>query len=159
VYLIEPPVSLFPFRGFSPFIKYLYLKSAALRPSQIFDFILSSPILEDLTVTSYKVFADDSDGPDGPSTTTQPSNLPAFTGSLELPLDNGMKPIVGRLLTMPGGIHFRKLTLKCIDGEDLLLAMALVRECSDTLESLDLTCNAYGTSTRYLRHTDNLLLF
>jgi hypothetical protein len=34
-----------------------------------------------------------------------------FTGNMELSLAGGMKPIARRLLSLPGGIHFRKLTL------------------------------------------------
>ena len=144
-------ISLVPFRGFAPTIKSLTLNSVALPPSQIFDFILSSPLLEDLAVAGYGTSVDDGLGSDGPSITVQSSNPPPFTGTLELPLEGGMEPIAGRLLSMPGGIHFRKLTVKCYHKEDILLTTALVNECSHTLESLEVACNSCGTSTRYLR--------
>jgi len=146
------PVSLVPFHGFSRTIKSLRVKSVDLPPSEIFDFILSSPLLEDLAVAGWRTWACDMDGSDGPPTFVQPSNPPAFTGSLELPsLQRGMQPIASRFLSVPGGIHFRKLTLTWSYGEDLLLIMALVRECSHTLESLNITCNVPGASIRYLR--------
>ena len=43
-------VSLLPFCGFSPVLKSLCLDFYALPPSQIFDLILSFPLLEDLSV-------------------------------------------------------------------------------------------------------------
>jgi hypothetical protein len=57
-----------------------------------------------------------------------------------------MELITRRLLSLPGGIHFRKLTLTWSDEQDLSLAMALVEKCSHTLESLNVTCNPLGTS-------------
>ena len=151
VYPVKSPVSLAPFHRFSPIIKSLLLKSAALPPSWIFNFILSSPLLEDLTVASYGTLVDDGGGSDSPLAAIKPSDPPLLTGSLELPLEEAMGPIAGRLLSMSGGINFRKLTLNCCRGGDLSLAMALVGECSHTLESLDVTCNSCGTSIRYLR--------
>ena len=147
----ESLLSLVPFRRFSPVIKFLHLGSTDLPPSRIFNFVLSSPLLEDLTVTGYGL-ADDGDGSDGPSTVDQPSNPPLLTGSLKLLyLDRGLLPIAARLLTMPGGIHFRKLILECHYKEDLSLAWGLVMRCSHTLESLDVTCCKRSTSVRCLR--------
>jgi len=111
--------SLVPFHGFSRTIKSLHVGFIDLPPSEIFNFILSSPLLEDLTVVGYKDSVDDGDDPDGLPTFVHPSNPPAFTGSLELFLEQAMKPIAGRLFSMPGGIHFRHLTLKWNCGEDL----------------------------------------
>jgi len=141
----DPPISLVPFHGFSHTIKSLRVKSVDLPPLQIFDLILSSPLLEDLIVADYRTLVDGGDGSNGPPTFFQPSNPPVFTGSLELPLDKGMKPITGRLLSMiPGGIHFRKLVLKWHCREDLFSTMVLVGECCHTLESLDVTCAFEG---------------
>jgi hypothetical protein len=85
--------------------------------------------------------ADDDDGSKegGMPTTARPSSQPMFTGFLELHLMGGMKPIARRLLSLPGGIHFRKLTLTWFCEEDLLMVKALVEECSHTLESLNVT--------------------
>jgi hypothetical protein len=83
-----------------------------------------------------------------------------FTGSLELHLLGGMKPIARRLFSLPGGIHFRKLTLTLFCEEDLLMVKALVEECSHTLESLNVTLVSHHSKT--IQHQcllDNSLLF
>jgi len=159
LYLGPLAVSLVPFHGFSRTIKSLHVDSIEVPPSEIFDFVLSSPLLEDLTVAGYKTPADDGDDSDGPPTFVHPSNPPVFTGSLQLFLEEAMKPITSRLLSIPGGIHFRSLTLKWNCREDISSTIALVRECSDTLESLDIGCNLYGASTGTCIPTGNLLLF
>ena len=150
-FLEDLAVSLVPFHAFSRTIKSLHVDSIDLPLSRIFDFVLSSPLLEDLSVANYKILVDD-DGSDSPLTSVQPSNPPVLTGSLKIFPEKRMKHIAGRLLSIPGGIHFRKLTLKWNCGEDLLSIIELVRECSHTLESLDIICDLlHGTSVRYLR--------
>ena len=146
----EPAISLTPFHGLSRTIKSLHIKSIDLPPSRIFDFILSSPLLEDLTMTGYRVWADDGDGSVTPPTFIRSSVPPPLTGSLDLFLKAGAKPIVGQLLSIPGGIHFRGLTLTWHCGEDLSSIIGLVGECSHTLESLNLTCYLDGMSIWYL---------
>jgi hypothetical protein len=160
-YLDESGISLVPFHGFSPTIgslygfspvlNSLYMNFAVLPSSQVFNLILSFPLLEDLTVITYRD-ADASTGngndSDGPSPIIQPSTLPMLTGSLELWMREGVKPIANRLLSLPG-LHFQKLTLTWFYEEDLLLTIALVAECSYTLESLHITCHL-GTSIRDL---------
>jgi len=145
-----PAVSLVPFHGFSRTIKSLRIKSVDYAPSQIFGFILSSPLLEDLNLVGCETSIDDGDGSDGPSTFVRSSNPPVLTGSLKLFLEGGMRPIASRLLSIPGGIHFRNLTLTWNLVEDLLSITALVGTCSRTLESLTVTCNLDGTPVRYL---------
>jgi len=147
----QKAISLVPFHGFSAAIKSLRVNTAELSPSRIFDFILSSPLLEDLTVSGYSTWVDDGDGSDSPPTFVQPSNPPVLTGSLGLSLVAGIEPVVRRLLSIPGGIHFRKLTLTWHREEGLPSIIALVGECSHTLESLNVTCYLGGTSIRYLR--------
>jgi len=61
------------------------------------------------------------------------------------------KPITSRLLSLPAGIHFRKLTLTWYHEEDLSLTMGLVEECSHTLESLDINHTVRCASIWYLR--------
>jgi len=145
------------FRGVSPFVKSLRVIHVTFPPSQLSDLILSFPLLEDLSVINcYRDHLSDAG-----STAIQSSNLPMFTGSLDLLLRGGMKPVVHRLLSIPGDIRFRKLTLRWFCKEDILLTIALVEKCSHTLESLDITDDyAYGTSIghpMYL-HGSNLLL-
>ena len=152
VFLGGLAVFLVPFYAFSRTIKSLHVDSIDLPLSRIFDFVLSSPLLEDLSVAGYKGSFDDDDGSDSLLTFVQPSNPPVLTGSLKIFPEWRMKHIAGRLLAIPGGIHFRKLTLKWNYGEDLLLIAGLVKECSHTLESLDIICDLlHGTSVRYLR--------
>jgi len=148
MYPAESVISLVPFHGFSRTVKSLCVRSVDIPPSRIFNFVLSSPLLEDLIIARYGASVDDSDGSNGPPTSSQPSNPPVFTGSLKLPLERGMEPIAGRLLSMPGGIHFRELVLKWHCVGDILLTMALVGECSHTLESLDIACAFDGRSIR-----------
>ena len=147
----ESGISLIPFLRFSRTIKSLHIKSVDLPPSRIFDFILSSPLLEDLNLVGYRTLVDDDDDSDGPPAFVQPSNPPVLTGSLNLCLKNGVEPVASRLLSIPGGIHFRKLTLTWHREEDVSSIIALVRECSRTLESLKIVCTLHGTSIQYLR--------
>jgi len=149
----ESTVSLAPFHGFSPAIKSLYVSFAILPCSWVFSLVLSFPLLEDLTLIAYDIDAstDNGDDPDGPPTTIQSSKPPAFTGSLHLFLSRGgMSFITHQLLSLPGGIHFRKLDLTWFHEEDSSLTMALVEKCYRTVETLDITCNL-GMSIRHDR--------
>ena len=121
----ESATPFLPFHGFSPVIKSLRVVIFALRPSQVFNLILSSPLLEDLVVIIRRgVLAGDSDG--------------------------SKEDITRRLLLLPGGIHFRNLTLTLLCKEDFSTTMALAEGCSHTLKSLDIS-DSRGTSVRYLR--------
>ena len=105
--------SLVPFHGLSSVLKSLRMVVPALPSSRIINLTLSFPLLEDLTVfTPYDPRADNDDNPDMLLPIIQPSSPPMLTGSLELLLmDGGMEPLTRRLLSLPGGIHFRKLAL------------------------------------------------
>jgi len=128
------------FHGISPVIKSLRVDFVLFRSPQLFDLILSFPLLEDLSVTDCCHLPVEPDGSlNRPSTPTHPSSLTMFTGSLKLDMRGGMEPIAHRLLSLSGGIHFRKLILKLSCGEDIPLATSFVEKCSHTLESLDIT--------------------
>ena len=58
-----------------------------------------------------------------------------------------MKPIASRLLSLPGGLRFRRLWLEYYYEADVLAATALVEGCCSTLESLKID-NALGMSIR-----------
>ena len=153
----EPPEPLVPFHGTPPSTESLGEKAPILSSSQIFDFILSFPLLEDLTVSVHGVPTDG--GPDASPTTDHPS-IPPMTGSLRF-LQPGIHqrevmPFARRLLSLPGGIHFQKLSLTLFCEEDVLLIRALVAQCSQTLESLDINCELSGTSVQYWIYTDLL---
>jgi hypothetical protein len=140
---------LFPLHGFSPVIKSLRVYIPGIPPSQIFNLILSFPLLEDLAVIIHCGMSIDNEVDEMP-TAAPPPTPSTFTGSLELSLQRGMKVITRRLLSLQSGIHFRRLTLTCFSGEDLLSATALVEGCSHTLESLDINSDLRGTSSRHL---------
>jgi hypothetical protein len=146
---------LAPFHGFSPIIKSLWVVVPTLPLSQVFNLIFSFPILEDLDVTLVEQYSNDGNGSneDKMPTAVQPPSPPMFTGSLELCLSEEMEPFTRRLLSLPGGIHFRNLTLTWLHEEDHLLTTALVEGCSHTLESLDIDWNLVGASTRHLWST------
>ena len=149
--------------GFSPVVKSLRLDFSTFigSPSQLFDLIFSFPLLENLSVIDYNTMFGDCGDPDEVSTVIQPSSLSMFTGSLNLRLGRGIRSSVHRLLSLPGGVHFRKLTLAWSYGDDIPLMMALVEKCSHTLESLDIICDSlHSTSIRHLRlHGGNSPLF
>ena len=148
-------------RGFLPSVKSLRVNHVGFLPSHLSGLILSFPLLEDISVIDcYQVWVNEGTSLNGLSTTIQPSTLPLFTGSLELLL-RGFGHIVLGWLSIPGGIHFRKLTLEWFGEEDISSTMALVEECSHTLESLDITCTtSCGMSIWHLcLHRSNLLLF
>jgi len=141
---------LLPFHGFSPVIKSLEVKFVALPPSQVFDLILSFPHLEGFTVINSYDMPDKGDSDRLPPA-TQPPNPARFTGSLSLLMMAGMGSIARRLLSMPGGLHFRELTLMWVEEEDIPLTSGLVEMCSNTIETLDITCDPNGMSIRYVR--------
>ena len=130
----------------------LFVTLFALSSPHIFDLILSFPHLEDLTVTiHHRALAYNDEGSDWLPTATQSSSPPMFTGSLKLLSWAGAQHIVHWLLSLPGGIRFRKLIGRWSRGEELLLMMALVERCSHTLESLDITRGRLSKSIQHLR--------
>ena len=144
--------TLVPFYGLSPALKSLHITFTLLQSSQLFDLIHSFPLLEDLGVITYfNVWTDDGGGSIETLTMAQPQSLPKLTGSLELLMCPGIKPIAHRLLSLPGGVHFRKLTFTWYRDEDLSPAIAMVNECSSTLESLEIESQHLGTPIKYPR--------
>ena len=136
---------LVPLHGSPPVVKSLCVEFVSLPSSRVFDLIVSFPLLEDLAVFD-RHNVSTNNGNSSP-TIARPSKSPLFTGSLEL-MTAGMRPIARRLLSVPGGIHFRKLTLKWSREEDVLLTLALVERCSRTLESFDITYWPFGIATQ-----------
>jgi hypothetical protein len=136
---------LVPLHGFSPAIKSLHMVFDVPPPPCAFDLVLSFPLLENLTLKIFFESSASGRDSDWPPPAAQPSSPPMFTGSLELYLRGGMKHIIHRLLSLPGGIHFWKLTLTWCREGDLMLLTALVGECFHTLESLNITCSILGT--------------
>ena len=138
-------VAFIPFHGFSPVIKSLHASFLFNPPLQIFDLILPFPLLENLAVAvKPEVWKNEL------LTTTQLLNLPPFTGSLELHWRGGIKLVARRLLSLPSGIRFRKLTLGWFDEEHLMLILGLMTVCLNALESLDITCYTRGKFIEHL---------
>ena len=117
-------------------LKSLHVNSTLPLSSQIFSLVRSLPLLEDLSLASGTTSMDNYDDL-YESQTVVPPPPPPLTGSLELFLLEGMRDVTRRLLDLPGGLRFRKLTLSWLHAEDLLWIMELVARCSNTLECLD----------------------
>jgi len=121
-------ISFVPLRGLSPTIKSLYLSYGSYIPfSEIFDLVYSFPLLEDLSLVCLGSSEDDR--------WDIPLTSPRFTGCLDLDIDHGVCPAVRRLLELPSGLHFSKISMTYGD-KDVELMMDLMLKCSDTLEYL-----------------------
>ena len=113
--------------GLSPNLKSLLIFRSCAPLSEYLDFICSFPLLEDLELRLLDTERN-TDGWDSPP------NLPKFTGSLRL-LGTGADYIARKLLDLPGGLHFSKIIVCCLGGDNDLTS-ELVSKCSDTLQSL-----------------------
>ena len=137
---------LVPFYRFSPTVKSLHMDFIITAPpSQILNLTYAFPLLEDLTVTTSR------DGPiDGHDKlpTAQPSNPPAFTGSLKL--EGGMHHVANQFLSLQSGLRFRELHLTWKHKGDISATIALVEMCRYTLESLNIVNGLNGTSSLHL---------
>ena len=138
--------TLVPFYGLSPTVKSLHVAFTTLQLTKLFDLIHSFPLLEDLSVVAYFYLWTD---PVGASTIVQPQSLPKLTGSLKLNMCPGIKPIAHLLLSLPGGINFRRLTCTWYHDEDILSIIEVVKECSSTLESLEIDRHECGTPIQH----------
>ena len=142
--------SFVPFHGLSPVLKSLRVTGPPPPSSQIINLVFSFPLLEDLAVfTSSKTPTDNGDSPNRLLTAIQPSSSPVFSGFLELHMKGGMGSFTRPLLSLPIGIHFRKLALTWFQEADHLTTIALVERCSHALESLKIT----GLSRTSVQHT------
>ena len=132
------------FHGFSPKMKSLRVSTISLPFSRIFNLIFSFPFLEDLSIDALYGSGPEDDLQDQLAT-TRPSSLPPFTGSLNLFIFGGSYRIASQLLALPGGLRFRELRLN-LTNESVSSSIALVEECSSTLESLEINCHVRGMS-------------
>lgn len=136
----------FPFNRFSPAIKSLRVNFEDFPLSRISDLVRLFPRLQDLGVTTNNWFGCSSNFYKR-HFAIQPSSSLAFTGDLKLSLKMGMKFVAPRLLSVPGGLHFRKLRLTWHHEEDVQLTVALVEMCSSTLETLKIKRKLSGMTT------------
>ena len=146
-YLRAPEVSLAPFYQFSPSLKSLLVGPFVFPYPQVFDIILSFPLLEDLILTGYDRSSVKGGDPNGPRAVI-PSRSPPLTGLLGLHIQGGAENTVRQLLELPNGLHFRKLVLSWACREDVWWITELVERCCHTLESLDITYTFRRTSIR-----------
>jgi hypothetical protein len=148
----ESEFSLVPFHEISPVLKSLDVNIPHLPSAHIFDLVLSFPLLEDLAVMINQTMVDDDDDSEEVETPTATQSLTPriFTGTLELYLIVGIKPITRRLLSLPGGIHFRELILTWPNEENFWLITPVVEECFHTLESLEIIWDLRGTFGQHL---------
>ena len=121
-------VSLAPLHGLSPTLKSLALTHVSIPPSEVFSFICSFSLLEDLALRHHAIRSD-ADEWDVPSTS------PKLTGSLDLGGLGGIRSIIRQLCNLPDGLHFNKITAR-YSTDDAGSMMDLVSRCLDTLESL-----------------------
>jgi hypothetical protein len=117
--------SLVQFYRLSPVLRSLYLFNYLIPLSEVFDLVCSFPLLEDLSLPSVPVGLE-TEGRDTPSTS------PKLTGSLYL--SGGARSVSRRLLDLPGGLRFSRISMLCYEDADSV--MELVSRCSDTLEYL-----------------------
>ena len=140
--------SLVPLHGFSSAIRSLRLAYIPLPLPLIFNLIHSFPHLEDLSVIT-RICITSNGGFNIQPVTAQFSSPRAFTGFLEL---YGVNPIASQLLSLPGGLHFRKIRLAWHHADDILSTKLLVESCCSTLESLCIDSGISGTSAHtYIR--------
>jgi len=121
--------SLIPFYGLSPTVRSLRLSYTT---PEVFGLICSFPLLEHLALVASHT-EDDADQWDAPLTS------PKLTGFLDLRMFGSARPVLRRLLDLPGGLHFSKIsTLFISDATESVTD--LVSRCSDTLEVLVVLC-------------------
>ena len=138
------------FHGFSPAVEVFAATFTPSSTSRILNLVHSFPFLKDLILVTCRPTGDDHGRP----AATQPSNPPAFTGTLGIFPEAGMEHIASQLLSLPNGLHFRELQLEWCEfdtEQDLLMTTMLVERCQSTLEFLNIFCTFSGTFIRHPR--------
>ena len=136
------------FQRISATLRSLSLNTAPLPLVPLFNFICSLPHLENLDLACRATVIDDSEF-GGQQAVVTSTGSPALTGVLGLLAFYGMARVVRRLLDLPNGVHFRTLKLSWCREEDLHSMEELLVACSDTVESLDITCYLRGPFTPF----------
>ena len=134
--LVSKPISVVQLLGLSPALKSLSLCGIYSPLLEVFNFICSFHLLENLELRHNKLEGNIDEW-------DPPSASPKLTGSLTL--DGSCTPIMRGLLCLPGGLHFSKVTvLHPIDGAESMVELA--SKCSNTLESL---CIQHSSSSTF----------
>ena len=144
-------ISLVPFHRFSPVLKCLDILYSDIPPSKIFKFICSFPLLEDvlLRTLDHSLTERDHSLTERPII-VQPSSSPVFSGTLTVRHGAEIGPIASRLLSLPGGLRFRRLCLLFCCKADISITTVLVEKCSCTLEFIYVDSRSFGTSVLHL---------
>ena len=129
------PCILLPSDDFSQTLISLFIDSTV---SQIFALISHLPLLEDLVLAG--TMLDEGDD----HAIFQPSTSPPLTGTLVLSLSSGIEQVVPQLLSLLNGIRLRELKYTFHSKQDLRQMMALVEECSNILEHVDIDDETHG---------------
>jgi len=137
---------LTPFCKFTSTLKSFRISFVFFPYPQLFDLIHSLPLLEDLSLTGQGRLLRNDDNPHRPQAVI-PSTLPPLTGDLDLFVRGGMENALHQLQDPPNGLHFRKVTLLWEVKEEYRWITELVKECSRTLESLDIARNSYASTS------------
>jgi len=131
-------ISLLPLHGSFPILRSLYLSFYSLPDSGILDFICSFPLLEDLTLDCFGYGYSVQRG-------NAPSTSPRLSGSFKIKAGfEAARSIVRRLLDLPNGIHFAKISVPWVSEKDVRSTMDLVLGCANTLQSIDITTYRSG---------------
>ena len=156
--------SLVQFYGFSPTLRSLRLNSLILPCPELFNPVLSFPLLEDLTLSGHESSGQDGD-PHG-SQNINPATSPLFTGTLDLSIPGRIGHTSRWLLDLPNGLHFRELVFPWFHEEDSRWMTELLVGCSGTLEDVDIGQNCIYmlssapalTTLTHLRLQANIIL-
>lgn len=127
------PISLAHLHRLSPTLKSLHLIRHSSSLSEVFNFVRSFPLLENLRLDVIVPFGTNFDLQ--ATSSTSPSPLLTGTLVLDVPMNGGIRPIVTKLLEIPDGLRFRRIEVRSpvvTDGS----TMELVSSCSQTLKSL-----------------------
>jgi hypothetical protein len=135
------PISFVPLHGFPPTIRSLHLSFSSPQSSEIFGFVCSLPLLEDLTLEGRYRWNQD-------AVRNAPSTSPRLTGSLELRVGAGIEHITHRLLDLPNDIQPKKIAVQWSVPEGVLSTANLVSKCSNALEYFKITNHLEGVSLR-----------
>ena len=120
--------SLLPFYGLSSTVRSLSLINV---PLDAFDLICPFPLLEDLALVALFTLKHE-------DRWNAPLTSPKLTGTLDLKMFRRASSVIRRLLVLPGGLHFSKITMT-FPKKDAKSVTDLVSRCSDTLEFLTLS--------------------
>lgn len=90
---------------------------------------------------------------DGQPVVVRPKSADRLSESL---CEEGMDYVISRLFPLCNGIHFRKLDLRLICGEDIFEIAAIVERCCFALESLEVCIGHYDMFTYFSVHYNSL---